>query len=102
MSDIVERLRITAAEFDSPPPLLLDAAKEITRLRAAILDIDAHASGLSEDGDGFTTGGYIISVGCLHRALGVVGHSARKCEACEPSSHDCDLPWLPIEAVPGE
>lgn len=54
----------------------LDAENE--RLRLAILDIDAHATPLGEDDDGFVSVGYAISVGCLHRALGLVGHSAPK------------------------
>ena len=48
-------------------------------LRNAILDIDAHATPFGTDDDGFVSGGYLISVGSLHRALGVVGHSAAKC-----------------------
>lgn len=60
-----------------------------TRLRAAILDIDAHATPYGEDEDGFVNGGYLISIGCLHRALGVVGHSAAKCRFCGPEAHGC-------------
>lgn len=56
------------------------------RLKAAILDIDAHATPLGEDEDGFVTGGYLISVGCLHRALGLVGHASPPCRDCE--GHD--------------
>lgn len=59
------------------------------RLKAAILDIDAHATGLGGDEDGFITGGYIVSVGSLHRALGIIGHTAVKCRTCGPESHDC-------------
>lgn len=58
---------------------LRQAREQAEALEAAVLDIDAHATGLDEDEDGFTTGGYIVSVGALHRALGVVGHAARKC-----------------------
>lgn len=54
----------------------------IERLRAAILDIDAHATPYGEDSDGFVSGGYFITVGSLHRALGVVGHSTAKCHYC--------------------
>lgn len=54
--------------------------EQVEALKAAVLDIDAHATGLDEDKDGFTTGGYIVSVGALHRALGVVGHAASKCK----------------------
>jgi len=49
------------------------------KLRAAILDIDAHATPLGRDEDGFVTTGYLVSVGSLHRALGLVGHSSAKC-----------------------
>lgn len=59
------------------------------RLEAAILDIDAHATALGEDGQGFVAGGYIITVGSLHRALGVVGHPAARCLRCTPANHDC-------------
>jgi len=48
---------------------------ENERLRAAILDIDAHATPFAEDADGFVTM-YVMSVGALHRALGIIGHSA--------------------------
>lgn len=61
----------------------------VEAVKHAILDIDAHATGLGEDGDGFVAGGYLISIGSLHRALGVVGHTSRKCRECEPDSHDC-------------
>lgn len=47
-------------------------------LTEAILDIDAHATPLGEDADGFVSTGYVVSVGSLHRALGVVGHTARR------------------------
>ncbi len=60
-----------------------------SRLEAAILDIDAHATALGTDEQGFVTGGYVISVGSLHRALGVVGHTAPLCPQCKPESHDC-------------
>lgn len=62
-------------------------------MEAAILDIDAHATGLAEDDEGFVTGGYVISVGCLHRALGLVGHTAPKCRLCDPSQHGCLTAW---------
>ena len=44
----------------------------IEALTAAILDIDAHATPLGEDDDGFVAVGYAVSVGALHRALGLV------------------------------
>jgi hypothetical protein len=62
---------------------------ECKRLRDAILDIDAHATGMGEDKDGIVTGGYIVTIGALHRALGVVGHTAVKCRYCDPQAHDC-------------
>lgn len=64
-------------------------AAENQRLRDAILDIDAHATALGEDEAGFVTGGYIVTVGSLHRALGVVGHTAVLCRYCDPGAHDC-------------
>ena len=54
-------------------------AEQITALKDAILDIDAHATPMGEDADGCATGGYVVSVGSLHRALGKVGHTTRKC-----------------------
>lgn len=62
------------------------ASDVIERTVAAILDIDAHADALGEDDDGFVTGGYLISIGSLHRALGVIGHTAPKCRDC--GGHD--------------
>lgn len=59
------------------------------RLIELILDIDAHATPFGEDEHGFVTGGYLISVGSLHRALGFVGHTAPKCRVCGPETHDC-------------
>lgn len=64
-------------------------AGERQRLVDAILDIDAHATAYGEDEDGYVNGGYLISIGCLHRALGVVGHSAAKCRHCGPEAHGC-------------
>ena len=61
----------------------------VEAVKHAILDIDAHATGLGEDANGFVSGGYVISIGCLHRALGVVGHTAPKCRECQPESHEC-------------
>lgn len=52
----------------------------------AILDIAAHATPYGEDEDGFVNGGYLVSVGAIHRALGVVGHSAAPCASCLPPS----------------
>jgi len=64
---------------------------EVERLRAAILDIDAHATPLGEDDDGFVAGGYVVSVGALHRALGLVGHGAGHHEAADAFRRDCGL-----------
>lgn len=55
-----------------------DSERVIERLREAILDIDAHAFPLAEDEDGWTIVGYFVPVGPIHRALGVIGHSAPK------------------------
>lgn len=63
-----------------------DLKAENDRLRAAVLDIDAHATPYGEDEDGWTTH-YLMGTGALHRALGVIGHGAPKCRAC-PHAHD--------------
>lgn len=76
-------------DFDWQPP-------EVERLKAAILDIDAHATPLGEDDDGFITGGYTITVGSLHRALGVVGHGSVPCRVCATGA-SCD--GLRVEAA---
>lgn len=62
---------------------------QVRRLEEAILDIDAHATGVAVDEDGFNTGGYLVSIGSLHRALGVIGHTSVPCRECGPESHDC-------------
>lgn len=54
---------------------LVTVVEENNRLRAAIEDIDAHATPLGTDEDGFVSTGYLISVGCLHRALGIARSS---------------------------
>lgn len=64
-------------------------ADYVARLEAAILDVDAHATPYGTDADGFVDGGYIVSVGAIHRALGVVGHTSPKCRLCDPKAHDC-------------
>jgi hypothetical protein len=58
--------------------------ERIARLEAAIIDIDAHATPFGVDGDGFVTGGYVVSVGALHRALGKIGRTSPKCEPERP------------------
>jgi hypothetical protein len=77
-------------------------------LRAAILDIDAHATPLHEDGDGFTTD-YLVTAGCLHRALGLIGHTAAKVDddalaADRPASGGADQedadPFAALRALP--
>jgi hypothetical protein len=64
---------------------LLALVAEVERLAArdaqltnAILDIDAHSTPLGADEDGFVTTGYLVSVGSLHRALGLIGHTAAR------------------------
>lgn len=63
---------------------LRDLRAERDQLRAAILDIDAHATpnGLADpdDPDG-NPHHYMVTVGALHRALGKVGHTAPACTA---------------------
>jgi hypothetical protein len=53
-------------------------AQRVKALELAILDIDAHAHAMGSDEDGFNSGGYIISIGSLHRALGLLGRTAAK------------------------
>lgn len=55
-------------------------------LQQAILDIDSHAVALGETEDGWSAIGYYIPLGPLHRALGVVGHSASKSVVVPPES----------------
>jgi hypothetical protein len=50
----------------------------VATLTQAILDIDAHAVALGEDKDGWASVGYFVSIGALHRALGLIGHPAPK------------------------
>ena len=88
--------RVAAAALPDPRPI----AAENVRLREAILDIDAHATPFGTDDDGFVTGGYLISVGSLHRALGVVGHTSIKCRSCEASTHDCEEAGPPSPTCP--
>lgn len=71
----------------------------VEAVKKAILDIDAHATALGEDDDGFVSGGYVITVGCLHRALGIIGHSAPKCRLCDPSQHECLTAWGALAAA---
>lgn len=52
--------------------------RENARLKAAILDIDAHANAIGSDEDGFNSGGYIVSLGAIHRALGILGRTGIK------------------------
>ncbi|MER7213147.1 hypothetical protein ABT340_39300 [Streptosporangium sp. NPDC000239] len=55
---------------------------EVERLRAHILDIDAHATPYGDipDDPGYV-GIYLVTAGALHRALGKVGHCAPSCQA---------------------
>lgn len=59
-----------------------EARAEIERLRAHILDIDAHATPYGDlpDEPGYV-GTYLLTAGALHRALGTIGHSAVSCQA---------------------
>jgi hypothetical protein len=80
-----DALRAELAAFQSSNNInarsVIDLVAQRDAAYAVILDIDAHATPFGEDEDGHVTGGYLISVGCLHRALGKVGHSAPKCQA---------------------
>lgn len=48
------------------------AAERIAALEAAIADIEGHATPIAQDTDGFNSVGYTVSIGSLHRALGVL------------------------------
>jgi hypothetical protein len=62
--------------------LLAQARAEVERLRAAILDIDSHATPYGDlpEEPGYV-GTYLVTAGALHRALGKIGHTAPKCTA---------------------
>lgn len=83
-----EFAEILLASIDGDVEEIVKLHAENRRLRAAITDIDAHATALGEDEDGFVTGGYTISVGSLHRALALTSTAVR-CRLCSPESHDC-------------
>lgn len=83
-----EFAEILLASIDGDTAEIVKLHSENRRLREAITDIDAHATALGEDGDGFVTGGYTISIGSLHRALALTS-TAVPCRECTPESHDC-------------
>lgn len=62
----------------------------VEHYRAAIEDIRDHATPLGEDADGFVTGGYLITVGSLHRALGLLAGSVPLSDRDDGPS---DLTW---------
>ena len=89
----VDRLRGVVAEKDGVIQMLhaikVQDAENIDKvladwrtLREHILDIDAHATPFGDipDDPGWI-GSYLISAGCLHRAMGKIGHSAPSCAA---------------------
>ena len=75
----VENLHITVRE--DKRVVDRDAA-DVARLRAHILDIDAHATPYGDlpDDPGYV-GTYLLTCGALHRALGTIGYSAPSCTA---------------------
>ena len=63
-------------------PALDERDAEMERLRAHILDIDAHATPYGDiPTDPGYTGVYLLTAGALHRALGTIGHTAPSCQA---------------------
>lgn len=80
------------------------AEAEASRLRAAIRDIDSHATPLAEDEDGYAAMGYVVAVGAIHRALGLAMGTGVPCAMCGPGSHDCPgltpAPSTPSEPTP--
>jgi hypothetical protein len=80
---IVRALRKVATRPEACADAVMAVVQpEIERLRAHILDIDAHATPYGDipDDPGYT-GVYLVTAGALHRALGTIGHSAPKCQA---------------------
>lgn len=77
---MTERLTVDSISSDQLDRLY----DERDQLRAAILDIDAHATpiGLADENDpDGNPHHYALTVGALHRALGKVGHTAPSCQA---------------------
>lgn len=72
---LIERLRLAEQMVKDEAEKCLRLQGEKQRLVEAILDIDSHATPLGEDPDGFTADGYFVTLGALHRALGLIGHS---------------------------
>ena len=83
--------QLSASEESEPTFTLAQLQEENAKLKAHILDIQAHSTpfgGLPEDPE--FVGTYLLTVGALHRALGTIGHSVAEC-ACV-SSHLVPLP----------
>lgn len=51
-------------------------SRKVAELTEAILNIDANACALGTTEDGFVAVGYFVPIAPIHKALGVVGHSA--------------------------
>lgn len=105
LADEVERLRAEIAELSVKVDQSKAAIKHnrglASRLREAVWDIDAHSTPLGSDEDGFVAGGYVVSVGAVHRALGIAGGTRKPCLLCKPSSHDCAAdPSTPTNPTP--
>jgi len=45
-------------------------AAALTDATGLLADVAEHATPLGEDGEGFVSTGYLVSVGAIHRALG--------------------------------
>ena len=69
---------VLASELDQLEQMLAAQREENQCLRDAILNIDAKAVALAATRDDWTAVGYYLPIGPLHRALGMVGHSAVK------------------------
>lgn len=69
-----ERAKVALAAADELEcgVLFLEASDRIDKLETALRDIIDHATPLGSDSDEFVSTGYVVSVGCIHRAMGLI------------------------------
>lgn len=86
VSPVLERLRAERDEAQKRADWLRGHAEWLSNerdaLKAAVLDVDAHATPFGDipEDPGYV-GTYLVTAGALHRALGKIGHTAPKCQA---------------------